>query len=1168
MVSTTPSANDLLDADKRRQAFASLDGYAYQIWRSVFEWLTLDGDEALDLEGNEDIDRLRPGEATTIQVKHTARPLSLRSDSVIQAIGNYWSASDRNSSKRLRMRFLSTANPTEEQGNPFGDKPGLKVWKLAAGGTDKEADEVRAQQIGQFLLGLPSLPIDLKSWLSNSSPGEILKHLIVPIEWDLGAAGTDVIKGLIDKQLILVGEIYGVMPTDAAKVRPRLLEQALAKATHPSNRRLLRADMLSLFEAETMRLVPARMSNSMIQAMVAQAAPTQSPNASNELLRYTTALRVSPSPLPVRFLQRRAHVDAIVRIAAQQGFVYVSGSTGLGKSTLVELAARRAERELVWLDLRGLEESAPQLVRRAVTELLGARTRRTLVVDDLSFTGDSRPLQDAVIELVTAMSTLGGLLYATGANELPPRLRSKLGIDKEVSFLAEPLTELEIEELLVLHGCPAGRNRTNWAKLTYAYTRGHPQLVDARVHALRQKGFPKLTDADIVGATEDISEVRSQSRLLIGELSKPDRELLYRLSLTIGRFSREVAIKVSTLEPAIEHPGDAFDRLTGPWIERIGGTRFRISPLVVNAGFEANGNEWAQLVHVALAEAHRSKTMWPDDVNGVLFHATVGRDEKALVSMCAALITSRRDLAKAANWLDWFIDVDSKNSPVKIASSFFGRAVVKMVQFYIAAGRDAATALEAANALDEATRLRNKNPSINEKMVRVMALHGLVLERSIPLNIRDILTWIVEASELAYDVPKLRKTNAEALATIYPDIEESADWACVLTTCLHQKITTVVTLKDLLDGIDELRPQMRERILAPFSTSAGIAQYIVDPIWLNEFKAPRPDWRRLVDELVALLPRIRAWKSTGLQAAITTVVVRVLNENLEHPAEAQAFAENSIAEIGSDPCVIDALADTYDRSNNPAEAYRLRSQAMPTWLPVRNDWFGPAMGRRKAAISAARIENWAAARSLFVDAALIASRKMNYLAAGLYADGGHAAIRAGNQTEGATLLLKSIQILKAIPNTPDKPRPFRTHKSIGHLVNWLSHINNTDAHINAWEPPPGSCSSSEVTDELLKLPQTPREYSIWNLCRYSLDFIEDVPNLRAELESLRATKYTSLRFLATNLEADCAVLRRDFVAVVSLSIICGREFAWSKSLLSPNGSQNPMQHQSDALTAC
>jgi hypothetical protein len=76
-----------LKGDPRRQAVPSLKGYAYQIWHSVYRWITLGKDDVLYLEGAEDLDVLGPEKAEAIQVKDTKRSgsITLRSQDVLEA---------------------------------------------------------------------------------------------------------------------------------------------------------------------------------------------------------------------------------------------------------------------------------------------------------------------------------------------------------------------------------------------------------------------------------------------------------------------------------------------------------------------------------------------------------------------------------------------------------------------------------------------------------------------------------------------------------------------------------------------------------------------------------------------------------------------------------------------------------------------------------------------------------------------------------------------------------------------------------------------------------------------------------------------------------------------------------------------------------------------------
>lgn len=49
-----PDMNELI-SDQKRQAVPTLNGFAYQIWQSLFRWVSLDGTGLIFLEGAEDI---------------------------------------------------------------------------------------------------------------------------------------------------------------------------------------------------------------------------------------------------------------------------------------------------------------------------------------------------------------------------------------------------------------------------------------------------------------------------------------------------------------------------------------------------------------------------------------------------------------------------------------------------------------------------------------------------------------------------------------------------------------------------------------------------------------------------------------------------------------------------------------------------------------------------------------------------------------------------------------------------------------------------------------------------------------------------------------------------------------------------------------------------------
>src|SRR3546814_854900 len=91
-----------LTTDPARQAHDAFRGYIYQVVRSVLAWIDLGDGEELYLEGAEDLDRIGPDGARVDQIKYTARRITLRTPSVMDAINNYWRHAKRNPHVKIR----------------------------------------------------------------------------------------------------------------------------------------------------------------------------------------------------------------------------------------------------------------------------------------------------------------------------------------------------------------------------------------------------------------------------------------------------------------------------------------------------------------------------------------------------------------------------------------------------------------------------------------------------------------------------------------------------------------------------------------------------------------------------------------------------------------------------------------------------------------------------------------------------------------------------------------------------------------------------------------------------------------------------------------------------------------------------------------------------------
>jgi hypothetical protein len=208
--------------------------------------------------------------------------------------------------------------------------------------------------------------------------------------------------------------------------------------------------------------------------------------------------------------------------------------------------------------------------------------------------------------------------------------------------------EAEVQALLREYGAAQSERLAFWATLILAKTSGHPQLVAAYISALAQSGFADPTFEDLLGAPAEVANAREEVRLVLAQtLSPAHRDLLYRLRLLTGRFARNRALALAEVAPALAEPGDLFDLLVGPWIERVTEKEYRLSPLLLNAGSRANSEAWTKSTYAAIAATWtRFKEQTPSDISTVLFSATLGGNTAAIARLAMGLMRTGRGVGR------------------------------------------------------------------------------------------------------------------------------------------------------------------------------------------------------------------------------------------------------------------------------------------------------------------------------------------------------------------------------------------------------------------------------------------------------------------------------------------------------------------------------------------
>jgi hypothetical protein len=192
----------------------------------------------------------------------------------------------------------------------------------------------------------------------------------------------------------------------------------------------------------------------------------------------------------------------------------------------------------------------------------------------------------ALGQLARGVADADGVLIVTSMKSPPPTLVARLGLTPAQIIDVPYLTEEDVGDMVA----KAGGDPKTWARPIHTFAGGgHPQLVDARIAGLEQRGWNnKELLADILplpGAPNDMAAERMHVRnRLLQDLRAGESDLLLRLSLLLGSFDRDMALVAAEIPTPIVTPGLVFDFLVGPWIEQIGPQRYRLSPLLKDSG--------------------------------------------------------------------------------------------------------------------------------------------------------------------------------------------------------------------------------------------------------------------------------------------------------------------------------------------------------------------------------------------------------------------------------------------------------------------------------------------------------------------------------------------------------------------------------------------------------
>lgn len=1022
----------------------------------------------LVLEVAEDYAILAKNAMTSVQVKETAKSVSitLQSPAAQRALTAFWNFKGANPGKKVDLRFLTTSRVGKEKALRFPEKlPGLEYWRIAA----RDGSDVEPMREALLRLNLPE---PLSDFLKKADSRELRDGLLRRISWECGTADVVVLEQSIRDQLVYLGEKSNLAPRDAERAIDTLLAELLKTITQDTKRKLTRADLLRLFHESTAISLPA----SVARQALSQAMAGQTGGQPGVLIADTSLLiRAAGIPLPPNAIDRSEVVSRVMSMTGRHGALWLHGSSGLGKTVLVQLVARASSRNWYVVQLRSCSAPEVEYRLRAAAAVVNSRDFGGVILDDFP-TEHASSARLRLSILAHEVRRCDGALVVTASKAPSPNLQSSFANGSVCIEAAPYLTEQEVRDLVVA----AGGDGPKWARVVHTFCGfGHPQLVDARVRGLQHRGWPdyELTAGlDPLGQpAKEVEDEREAIRSrLLSELPDYARELLYRLTLVVGRFDRRLAIAIGEVAAPVARPGEAFDLLVGPWIETSAADRFSVSPLIGNAGAKTLSPVIQGFVHRKIVEDLIARSPFPADLLAQVFHhALVSRHEAGLawLSMAIQMVSGEHERS-ILEQLFILPLLDTYDNQPLFEENHYVSAMLRLAQFKVAGVTGRTDRLEriADRLISEARLVKPKRAS---KGLLLVAISKVLTERALSMAPKKWMSLLEEAEKILSSDASVGK----AMRKTAGGKEKSVDWSPLqlMFVVRATALDGIDHLVELFGQLEKIGAERRNELLAALEMPQVGSRLMVNSAWLAEVRRGPIDGRSAAEKYSVLVGTSQRWGSADLAVECEVARAVMLDEYADDSTAALAVLDNAEKLYPGDVRLVRQRSKVHFRAGDHEAALRL-FEPIAAAIP-RGDSVERAFALREAGISSANTGDLSKALRFFreaSEAAGAASEAMLPMAAGLKADCAVVEFQAGHHESALRFAIDAFRHGDLIdPEAGPKERFCAL--MLGHMVLWMrSQLRNSDWYEQDTAMSFGACSNSEPPAEIMERKVPPR----------------------------------------------------------------------------------------------
>ncbi|QOV77537.1 hypothetical protein INS04_13565 [Enterobacter asburiae] len=1043
--------------DAKRDATDSIRGYVYQIYQSVLAWINLNESEILFLECAEDFDICSGQSVIGTQVKDLSGNLTLRSPEIIETLNNYWYLQQNNPHHDVTLRFLTTASAVNEKGTPFGkNQKGLEYWQKCQPNTEQ------VEPLRSFLLTLPLNPALME--FVKSAPVDILCHKFINrIEWDLGNKKKDALQLVIEDKLKLHGSKLGINTHYSRQALPHLLKHVADLLSTKGSKPLYQIGFWDAFELATMESVPKNeldglRRNSGLQQFMDNAEVSE---IAKLLARVPTIGR--PLPVVEGAVRRTVLVEKLERQLLSSQVLFLHGSSGTGKTNLAALLSDKMDGDWGWGNFRGRStDQIRGMLSRAAIEVNTSPLPIQLVLDDL----DLSDITDFESELITLIFTVvqnKGRVIVTGQKPPPMTLFPKLWLSQESEQAIPYFDEQEIRELIKIHGLHDPEKISQTGRGIYYSTRGHPQLVHARVRTLSGRGWSATID-DIL-RPEDVERIKEEARSrLVREFpSDAARVLAYRLSLVSGSFRRNIVAAIAGAPPPIRLPGEIFDTLVGPWIEKEGSDLYRVSPLLAGAANDTLPEDEINAVHIKIAHSIvKEKELNQYDVANAFLHAFLAKEKTILISLASQLVReSDKHLSYLRDSMYWFAEVALKPGQTIIDDEAMPELLLRLLQFKLIVASS-----QEAKVLASILKIEGIVTSITlEKLKHLSTLmaYGTILA-NIKLHIPSST------------VVRLLSSMIDALESGVVDNMSFSPYPGALSSDINDPVTLLFShqairvngLDDLLElvtSLDLLEENKRNRLLAVCDIDTDFSNVLINQSCWNEGKSSSLNIQKALHILRFTETKALKWGARRLCKACISTISAIYDEYEHSVDKAISVLDTAENEFKDDATLSNQRAKVLFHAERYSDAVHFFQKAL--LLPDLGS-VDYVFACRYMGIAFAKLNDWSESAIFFQKGTKITgqSKPQIKMRVGLMADAAVSLWRSDKKKESLLLFASVLECLPSI-ETKDDIRAHHLHATVRHCIAWVHFETIGYSEHNLVVPLPGMCSNQEPHEKIV-----------------------------------------------------------------------------------------------------